>query len=303
MVLTIITINYNGAGKTIRLMDSLKIQTDQDFKVIVVDNASEIGDFQKLPQPTSQIEIIRNSINLGFSGGCNIGIKKAIENGPLRRGSGQADWVLLLNNDTWVENDFIASLKPILSPSTGSGQARQGIIGLPLDEGGRMAYGGKIRWLKPVGFHIHDWNKAKSEKNIHAVGGAMLIHKSVFEKIGFFDEKYFLYFEDVDFNVRARKNNISIEMLEKPIVHHGEPSSTTKNLGSALLLQYHYRNALYFNLKNGPWYIKLAVWPWSWIIMAKQIVKIMLRINKEHSLAILNGVMDFYSTRMGIIKN
>ena len=56
-----------------------------------------------------------------------------------------------------------------------------------------------------------------------------------------------------------------------------------------MLLRYHYRNALYFNLKNGPWHIKLLVWPWSWLIITKQIIKIVVGKNKEQSLAILKG--------------
>ncbi len=66
-----------------------------------------------------------------------------------------------------------------------------------------------------------------------------------------------------------------------------------------MLLRYHYRNALYFNLKNGPWYIKLSVWPWSWMIVLKQIIKIMTMINTEQSKAILAGVMDFYKNNYG----
>ena len=66
-----------------------------------------------------------------------------------------------------------------------------------------------------------------------------------------------------------------------------------------MLLRYHYRNALYFNFKNGPWYIKLLTQPWSWLIALKQIIKIVIGKNKEQSLAILKGVGDWYAGRMG----
>ena len=329
MRLSIITINYNGSEDTIKLLESLQNQTDHGFQVVIIDNASEEADFKTLssfvnettssrfyPLPSDdnkiedprfvksesgQVVLLRNEQNLGFSGGNNVGIHRALQD--------SSDWVLLLNNDTWVESDFIVSVGSILSQ-------KQGILGLPMDEGRRVSYCGKIRWLKPVGYHIYDFDQAKRDKDKHVIGGGMLIHKDVFEKIGFLDEKYFLYFEDVDYSIRSKKSGIPLEILEKPLVHHN-PSSTTKKLGSPLLLRYHYRNALYFNFKNGPWYIKLLVWPWSLVILLKQAVKVMihsirLRItlsiveevichNHEQSLAILNGVLDFYKNRMGKI--
>ncbi|MBI2674582.1 MAG: glycosyltransferase, partial [Candidatus Yanofskybacteria bacterium] len=150
MKITIVTLNYNGSEETIELLKSLKEQAhstssgqaDQDFETIVVDNASEEADFKNLqtgvdrlihsfPLTTSsrffspqsgddkiedprftenesgqvvhpQVKVIRNSQNLGFSGGNNVGIRQALENG--------ASWVVLLNNDTWVERGFMERL-------------------------------------------------------------------------------------------------------------------------------------------------------------------------------------------------
>lgn len=312
MKISIITINYNGSESTIKLLNSLNSQTDRDFSTIVTDNASEEVDFNNLEQEINRgilldrmPLLIRNKENLGFSGGNNVGIKKALEMGT--------EWVVLLNNDTWAETGFAVSIKAIF------GQ-KQGIWGLPMDEGGKIAFAGKIEWLKPTLRHIYAEGNPKSEilnpkqsskiqnskfkildSRAYVIGGAMAIHRDVFEKIGFLDENYFLYFEDVDYSVRARKNNISIEILDKPLIHH-TPSSTTKKLGKPMLLRYHYRNALYFNLKNGSWYIKLLVWPWSWWIILKQILKIMMHHNREESVAILKGVFDFYFNKLGKIK-
>lgn len=315
MKLAIVTINYNNSENTIKLLKSLENQTDKNFEIIVIDNASEESDFKNLEEQINMgimshymmPMLIRNRKNLGFSGGNNVGIREALDPSthstkpqggePVEStSSGQetaSDWILLLNNDTWAEKDFIASLKAIL------GQKR-GILGLPMDEGRRISYCGKVRWLKPFGFHIYSPEEARRTNDKHIIGGGMLIHKNVFEKIGFLDENYFLYFEDVDYSIQAIKNNIPLEILEKPIVHH-TPSSTTKKLGSSLLLRYHYRNALYFNLKNGPLYIKLLVWPWSWWTAVKQLLKIMLMYKQDESSAILSGIFDFYLNKMGEI--
>lgn len=291
MRISIVTLNFNGSEDTIKLLKSLEEQTDKDFQIIVVDNASEEADFTNLQSTITasniaNLKLLRNSENFGFSGGSNVGTIQALKNG--------SDWVVFLNNDTWVERDFVERLIGVLA-------GKKGVVGIPLIEGDRVAYCGGVRWLKPHGHHIYDTEDARWENNKYAIGGAMAVHKNVFDKTGFLDEKYFLYFEDADFSIRVRKAGFDISIGENLNVHH-HVSSSTKKLGSPLLLRYHYRNALYFNLKNGPWYIKLAVWPWSWFIIIKQLVKLVLKINTVQSKAISNGVVDFYLHRFGKIK-
>src|SRR3989344_336757 len=322
MKISIVTLNYNGSKETLELLKTLKDQThsassgqaDKDFEIIIIDNASEEADFTNLqtgidqlihsfPLTTSQVvypqvKVIKNTDNLGFSGGNNVGIRVAIgwnnDSDPVKspqRGDNGASWVVLLNNDTWVENDFIERLRTIL-------KVKKSIVAVPLIEGDRTAYYGQIQWLKPTLIHITTSQVVYPQ--VYAIGGAMAIHKDVFEKIGLLDEKYFLYFEDADFCIRARCVNIPLTIAENIIIYHN-PSSTTKKLGSPFLLRYHYRNALYFNWKNGPWYIKLLVWPWSWIVILKQIFKVMTHHNREWSVAILKGVFEFYKNKMGRI--
>lgn len=286
-MLSIITINYNSSENTIKLLESLKNQSNKNFYIILVENNSSPEEKSKLKNyKTEEINIVllENEQNLGFSGGCNVGIRRALEIG--------SDWVVLLNNDTWVETSFIASLGAKL-------EGLGGVVGFPLVEGGKVAYAGKIEWLKPTLSHIYQPVRHR-KTDIYVIGGGMAIHKSVFDKIGFFDEKYFLYFEDADLSIRARKAGISITTLEEPRVCHQVSASTSK-LGSPLLLRYHYRNALYFNLKNGPHYLKAVLWLWRLTIVAKQLVKIALNKNREQSLAILNGVLDYYKRKYGKI--
>lgn len=288
MNISIITINYNSSENTIKLLESLKKQTNKDFEVIVVDNNS--NDVEKLMNyKTTETNLIyiKNERNLGYSGGNNIGIKKALQNGT--------DWVLLLNNDTWVESSFVEHLKTNL-------EGKEGIVGLALDEGDRIAYAGQIKWLRPTLPHITTLNVVitKSVDKLYAIGGAILIHKSVFDRIGFLDKNYFLYFEDTDFCQRARGAGMPISFFPEIKIYHSV-SASTKKLGSPILLRYHYRNALYFNLKNGSWYIKLLVWPWSWFVVAKQIIKIIIGKNREESISILKAAGDFYKNRTGKI--
>ena len=241
------------------------------------------------------VKLIRNDQNLGFSGGNNVGIREAIKN--------SAEWVLLLNNDTWVEKDFIYRLRAVLEVKTG-------ILGIPLKEESGVACAGEIDWLRSTLRHVYmdERQGERYKKNIdnlsagryYTIGGGVAISRDVLDKIGLLDENYFLYFEDVDYSIRARNNNIPISFTDHTMIYHSA-SATTKKLGSPLLLRYHYRNALYFNWKNGPWYIKLAVWLWSFWIIKKQLFKMMFLYKREESRAILNGVFDFYKGRMGKI--
>ena len=295
MKLAIITINFNGAPETIKLLESLQ-SAENNANVFVVDNNSQSEDagilenyFQSALKSDQISKLIKNKVNLGFSGGNNVAAETAVSN--------NADWVLLLNNDTTVENSFIARLKTILEQSE---YQNPSIIGIPLNEGKRTAYAGRINWLKPTLRHVYQPLSMFDNKTAYAIGAAMLVHGKVFETVGFLDEKYFLYFEDADFCQRAKAAGFEIKFLPDLGLNHRVSASTAK-LGSPVLLRYHYRNALYFNVKNGPWYIKIAVWPWSWLIITKQILKLLISRRSAQSHAILSGVMDFYLGRFGKI--
>lgn len=308
MRLFICTINYNSAEYTIKLLESLRVQTDNDFYVEVLDNASEsdnelrLNNYIKNSWP--EAIYIRKKKNLGFAGGTNAQILDALHRG--------ADWIVMLNNDAWVDPDFISKLKNILN------NQEPAIFGLPINEGEKTVYGGKIKWLKEpsLSMHIarrgdalrgpqsgqfleeHLGKKGGRTPTVYIIGGAMVIHKDVFNQIGFFDEAYFLYYEDADFCFRAAKSGITVSYLEEPTVYHSV-SASTRSLGSPRLLYYHYRNVLYFNRKNGSLIIKVLVWPWSLFIFGKQILKVILGVQRAKSRAILHGVIDFWRDKMG----
>jgi hypothetical protein len=95
----IITINWNGIDDTIECLDSLKGITYPNCKIIVVDNGSKNNQAEKIKEKFRNIELIKNKKNEGFVIANNQGIKLALKNG--------ADYILLLNNDTIIKNDFL----------------------------------------------------------------------------------------------------------------------------------------------------------------------------------------------------
>ncbi len=294
--IVIVILQYNNSRDTIRCLESVKELNWQNFKAVVVDNASEIQHLNNIrlfvesqeKMGERRFKLISSKSNLGYAGGNNLGIKYALENG--------ADYVFILNPDTTVKSNLLAKLA-----ETAKKNPKAGIIGMAINEGNKMIYCGEIKWLKSEFSHKDIKPKTRNLKpGFYVPGAAMLVKREVFEKIEMFDERYFLYFEDADFCVRARKAGFKLTVAPDAIVHHN-PSSSTSKLGAALLLRYHYRNAHLFNMKNAPLKVKVLLPFWSiWIIM-KQAVKILLGRNTQVSKAILSGVVDFYWGRFGKI--
>jgi len=285
MKLSLITLNYNNARSTIELLDSLRQQHDQDFGVVVVDNASDDAVLLEQYYMLPRWNLILNRNNLGFSGGNNMGIQRALSQG--------SDWILLINNDTHVEPDFIARLK-------GQLENKRGIVGIPLEEGDRVAHGGCITWLAHTLQHVYEPIKV-SGKN-YAIGAGLVISREALETIGLLDERYFLYFEDADYSARALKKEVGISFLSEPsITHH--ISQTTKKLGTPLLLRYHYRNMFLFNSLHAPWYIKGILPIWAFLGIIKQLIKLLiLPEQRPESKAIFGGILDYFFRQFGQIR-
>lgn len=291
MRLVIITVNYNNAERTIALLESLKNQLVHDVRVYVVDNASETEDKNKLEAfitsaQTSDISFIASMENNGFSSGNNLAIKQALAEG--------AEWITCINNDTIVREDFVTELLEKLSKIPPS------VAGIPLKEGERVAYAGLAKWLRITLPHIYSLSEARRRsENIYAIGGGIAFHRSVIDKIGLWDERYFLYFEDADFSMRARKAGIQIIPLDGPIIEHAG-SASTKKLGDPLLLRYHSRNSLLFASINGSSAVKNFLPFWAIFSTIRQLIKIVFfRSKKEASRAILSGIFDYRSRRFG----
>jgi GT2 family glycosyltransferase len=299
-VLTLITVSYNCAEKTLELLRSLERQTDQNFDVIVVDNDSAPADRGILGEYAAssplKLDIIYSDTNRGFSGGNNLAIRKALAQG--------SEYVFLINPDITVDAGFISAIRGSFSDNEIKKSVE--ICGVFLDEGQRhTAFAGKIQWLKATLPHIYDYEEFRNlqfSEKIYAIGAGILVDRQVFEKIGFLDERYFLYFEDADFCMRARQNGIPTRFIQGIKITHGV-SQSTQQLGSPLLLRYHMRNAHLFNWTHGPLWVKIALPFWSFLGIVKQLSKILLMPSRRtQSRAIAAGIIDFYAQKFGHIK-
>lgn len=263
--IAIVVLNYNGLGETLECLDSLrKLKTDQHkVQVIVVDNASSDGSAEALDK-LKDIDLLKSPQNLGYSGGNNLGIKEG-----LRRG---ADFILILNNDTIVDVNLLTNLladsqkADILSPKIyfAPGYEFHKDRYKKVDLGKVIWYAGaRIDWQNIIGVHLGvdevDSGQFNKRQEIDfATGACMFVKRLVFEKIGLFDEKYFLYLEDMDFCVRAREAGFKIQFCPQAIVWHKNAGSVGGS-GSSLQDYYITRNRLLFAAKYAKLRTKLAL--------------------------------------------
>lgn len=306
----IIILNWNGWKDTIDCLTSLESinYPKNDFEIILIDNASTDDSLKNLknsiPAFKNKITLVENKENLGFSGGNNIGIDYAQKN--------KADYTLLLNSDTVADPDFLKGL--VLA---GEGRKSAGIIAPKIyffDEKKTIWFnGGKFSWV--FGSDHIDFGKIDNsettggqKKTEFITGCAMLVKSAVFKKAGLLDERFFLYYEDVDFSLRARKSGFECVVVEHSKVWHKIPleslknrvSGASKKIGSPSVLYYHYRNAMLLVQKNGPWPMKLIKHFWALWKLAKQGIKIAFFPEKrEISKAISWGFFDYYKGKFG----
>lgn len=266
--IALVILNWNGLKNTIECLKSIEALAVKSYQLetIVVDNAStddSVSSFKKL---FPNIEIIVNPDNFGFAKGNNVGIKKALDN--------NADFVMLLNNDTIIEKDCLENLiiavknfpkYSIFAPKIYFEKGYEFHKNrYKENEKGKVIWyaGGIIDWNNVYGSHIgvDEVDKGQYDENEEtefATGAAVFIKKEVFEKIGFLDEKYFMYYEDTDFCIRAKKMGFKILYFPKSIVWHKNAGSSSS--GSKLQNYYINRNRLIFGFKYAGFKAKFAL--------------------------------------------
>lgn len=240
----IVILNYNGKEVIRRCLSSVFKAEYPNFEVVVVDNCSTDGSFETVKTRFGKAGVIRNQANLGFSAGNNIGIRFALER--------MADYVLLLNNDTEVEKDFLLKLVEAAEANT-----RAGIISpVIFDSLSRQIWfsGGVIDWWRMKASHCRDADAAEYRESQFISGCAMLVKAGVFKKIGLLDEDFFLYWEDVDFSLRARMAGYKNVVVCASWVYHFEKSERSRDQKVYWLVL----SGLIFFRKHTPWFFK----PW-----------------------------------------
>jgi len=288
----IIILNWNGFKDTKECINSLLKITYKNYHIVIVDNGSDSNEIDELSNYANVISIVRSDVNLGFTGGNNLGIKYSLSKG--------AEFILLLNNDTTVEPDFLEPLIQINNLRENAGiSAPQ--INYFCEPKKIWTYGGSISKLRSSGFAYSDEFEVKSDPDIKKVdfvsGCCMLIKRDVFETIGLFDEKFFLYIEDTDFCYRTKEAGYNIFVTNQSKIYHKVGSSTSEKL-KQLPLYYTTRNRLYFAKKNfRGFYLFSAIY--LFVAMIVKSVFWILNGNFKNIYAVKKAFVDFFKGNMG----
>jgi len=239
----IVVVNWNGWQHTVRCLKSLQALDYPDNQVVTVDNGSHDDSVERIRAALPAMNIIETGANLGFAGGANAGIRAALEHDPA--------YVWLLNNDVEVEPDTLTQLV-----DAARAHERLGIVGPSV---WRPPADGEAS-MEPAAFVWHGEYRGvtacpeeSGQEPFHLVddlaGSSMLLDAAMVREIGLLNERFFHYWEDVEFCARARRAGWQVGHACRPHIWHvvGASVLTTSAQG-----QYYFvRNWLLFARWSG----------------------------------------------------
>ena len=294
--LSIITVNYNGLKDTCELMDTLPLD-DTSLEVIVVDNASKDDEASIIAQHYPQVKVIRSEKNLGFAGGNNLGIKAA-----------QGKYLFFINNDTllykkvegegWkVKGDMFRPLINRLDSSPKIGAVCPKIrftwADSPIQFAGYTPLSTITMRNRSIGFGEKEQGLYNTpHPTPYAHGAAMMVKREAIEKAGMMPEKYFLYYEELDWSVMIRRAGYEIWYEPASTIFHKESQSTGQH--SPLRTYYITRNRLMFVSRNVQAPIKYISYLYLMVLVGgRDIIKYALQGNSSLSKAVIKGIYHF----------
>ncbi len=235
---SVIVLNYNGGSSLQKCIKSILSQSYPPSEIILVDNNSNDGSADAAQQLIPSLQVIRNSENLGFAEGNNVGIRKS-----------QGDLVLLANNDIILDREAVSQLVQHVSPDAG-------LVGgaiLYADGGKLWSYGGLFDPFSGMHWHAFQGMNGKTQlpENLQAdyVPGALLLaRRSLLEKVGLLDDYFFLYGDDIDLALKARRLGYSVRVTPYALAYHLVSQSVRKLEEKHELLGYYLMNRNMFYL-------------------------------------------------------
>ncbi len=240
----IITLNYNGKKHLKPLFNSLKEQTYENIRVTMVDNGSSDGSCEYVKKEFPWVNLIRSDTNLFFSRGNNLAVNKT-----------KGEYIFFVNNDIVVEPDAIQNLVNTINKkgkyNIASVAAKMLLFNnrRVFDSTGVVILSNGAPFNRGIG-QIDIGQYDKVEEIFGACFGAVLIRRNVYEKsVGPLDNSYFGYFEDVDWNYRARIFGYKSYFCPKAVVYH-DHSATSKKMGYEWKYYLIHRNFLKTIIKN-----------------------------------------------------
>lgn len=297
--ITFIVLHYrdvvNTEASVISLCEMKKVK-DLVLEILIVDNnTTERFPEKNITGKIGDVKILRNSENLGYSGGMNSGIKEALR--------GDSDYVAVLNNDTVIDLNFLDAISSFLQTKKEPGILVPKIYFYPgtefhnerykKNERGKVLWyaGGKIDWKNVLASHkgVDEVDFGQHDKELEtsfATGCCIIFPREILEKVGGFDDNYYLYFEDIDLSMRVKKLGYRIYFVPEAILWHKNAKSSG-GPGSDLQDYFIARNRLLFGMRYAPLRAKIALF--------RESMENLLYGRKWQK----KGVFDYYFRRLG----
>ncbi len=284
----IIILNWNGWRDTLECVASCRKLAYDNVRIIVIDNGSSDDSEQILYRNLPDIEVIQSGINLGFAGGNNVGVRLAMERG--------AQYLWLLNNDTIIDP---AALRTLVD--TAERDSHVGIVGSKIyffSAPQRIWFAGGFWKYGKLFFNIRgegDEDKGqydRSEAVDFITGCSLLIRADTVRDIGLLNEKYYLYWEDVDWNARAGKHGWKICFEPRSVIWHKVSSSFIPKTDTQAY--YYLRNKLLFYAQYAP-----ALLPVIFCFILLGTLRHILSCNLYFVRGYFSGMKDFFLCRFG----
>lgn len=295
----IIILNWNGLKDTIECIESLKKIKYQNYKIIVVDNASSNDEAYALREKYPEgIDILLAKENYGYTGGNNIGIEYALE-------KYNPDFILILNNDIIVDQDFLNHLVNVAQSDP-----QIGIVG------GKVYYHRYPNLIQAAGaglnmyfgkfYHIGDrkidHKRYDYQKRVdYVMGCCMLIKRKVIEKVGLLDERYFCYWDESDYCFRCHRVGYDVVYTPLAKIWHKNPVKLkiwehSQNKGRKTILPYYFstRNNFIFMRKhaNTLQYISFILYFFTFRFIFQTGVCLVFHRDYQRYIALWKGIID-----------
>ncbi|TSD66743.1 glycosyltransferase family 2 protein [Inquilinus sp. KBS0705] len=300
---SVVTINFNQDKITEELLVSIeKTNTYDNIEIIVVDNGSTVNPIPDWIAKYPKVKFIRSDVNLGFSGGNNIGIKQAT-----------GDYYFLVNNDTEFSPGLVKKLTDILDT-----HPEVGIISP------KLVYDYNREVIQYVGFTLVNYytcrNRAvgKNEKDTgqydnllgqtgYCHGGAMMVKRETCEKAGLMADNFFIYFEEVDWGERINKSGYQAWVRGDAVIYHKESMTVGKN--SPFKEYFMNRNRILFIRHNAPALKALVFYIYFILVVVPRNVISYIKEKKYNFIPVLfravwwNVTHNKHSTELGYTIN
>lgn len=234
----VVVLNWNGWKDTVACLASLQQQDYPNFNLIVVDNGSTDGSVEQIMQAMPTVELLQTGSNLGFGGGCNVGIRHALARG--------ADYVWLINSDSVADIHALSGLVRAAEKSLALGSVGSVLYEADTVDQVQLWGGGRVQL----------WSGQSRHRQSHGPldfisGASVLLRRAAIEEVGLFDQAaFFMYWEDTDLAFRLRKAGWALAVADDSRVWHKQSASLGKR--SLLLDEYFTRSGVRFLRRYAP---------------------------------------------------